>query len=158
MIDMAVHAAVAHQAEQVQSGRSGLGKSGLQHGVFPHGTILDGIVHPAEVLKNNAARAQVQMPYFGVAHLTVRKAHILPGSAQQAVGIVGKEVIGKRGISQNSGVTVLFRDIRPQRIAAPAVANNKNDRLFRRHGLYLQASPPFEKPEIRHSLSDSEIA
>ncbi len=92
------------------------------------------------------------MPHLGIAHLAVRKAHVLPGSAQQAVGIVGKEVISKRGISQNSGVTVFFRDIRPQRIAAPAVANNKNDRLFRRHRLYLQASPPFEKPEIRHSL------
>ena len=158
MVDMAVHAAVTHQAKQVQTGRSGLGKSGFQHGVFPHGTIFDGIIHPAEVLKDNAARAQVQVPYFGIAHLAVRKAHVLPGSAQQAVGIVGKEVISKRGISQNSGVTVFFRDIRPQRIAAPAVANNKNDRLFRRHRLYLQASPPFEKPEIRHSLSNSEIA
>ena len=158
MVDMAVHAAVTHQAKQVQTGRSGLGKSGLQHGVFPHGPIFDGIIHPAEVLKDNAARTQVQVSYFGITHLAVRKAHVLPGSAQQAVGIVGKEVISKGGISQNSGVTVLFRDIRPQRIAAPAVANNKNVRLFRRHRLYLQASPPFEKPEIRHSLSDSGIA
>ena len=155
---MAVHAAVAHQAQQVQAGGSSLGKGCLQHGVFTHGAVLDGVVHPAEILENHAARAQIQVTHFGIAHLAVRQANIFPGGAQQAMGIVGKQVISKGCISQNSGVTVLFRDIRTQRIAAPAVANHKNDRLFRRHAPYLQASPPFEKPEIRHSFSESEIA
>ncbi len=45
MVDMAVHAAVTHQAKQVQTGRSGLGKSGFSARRFPHGTIFDGIIH-----------------------------------------------------------------------------------------------------------------
>ena len=60
MVDMAVHAAVAHQAEQVQAGAGGLGKSGLQHGIFTHGAVLDGVVHPAKILENHAASAQDQ--------------------------------------------------------------------------------------------------
>ena len=157
MVDVAVHAAVAHQAQQMQAGRNGLGKCGFQYGVLTHRAVLDGIIHAAKILIHHAPRTQIQVTYFGIAHLPVGKAHVFPGSAQQAVGIVGKEVISKRGISQNSGVTVFFRDIRPQRIAAPAVANDKNDRLFR-HAPYLQAFPSFEKPEIRHSFSASEIA
>ena len=155
---MAVHSAIAHQAKQMQAGGSGLGKGGFQHGILSQGAVFNGIVHPAQVLEHHTAGAQIQMPYFGIAHLSVRQPHIFPGSAQQAVGIIGKQVISKGGISQNSGVTVLFRDIRPQRIAAPAVANDKNDRLFRRHAPYVQAFPFFEKPEIRHSLSAPEIA
>lgn len=137
---VAVHAAVAHQAQQMQAGRNGLGKCGFQYGVLTHRAVLDGIIHAAKILIHHAPRTQIQVTYFGIAHLPVGKAHVFPGSAQQAVGIVGKEVISKRVSARTVASPYSFATSGPNGLAAPAVANDKNDRLFR-HAPYLQAFP-----------------
>src|SRR5205807_3122368 len=84
----------------------------------------DGFIDAGKVLKNDPARAQVEMADFRVAHLAIGKSDIGAARAKFAAGIIAIELIVKRGLGEQGGVAIFFRLRFAAGIDAPAVAND----------------------------------
>ena len=78
-----MHAALGDDADQVDRGAS---RSAFQdHLVFGERAVLDRLVDAQEVLRDDRARAEVEVAHLGVAHLAGRQAG---APSPQAVGVV----------------------------------------------------------------------
>src|SRR5438270_1168479 len=84
----------------------------------------DRFINPREILKDDAAGAQIEMADFGVSHLAFGQTDIGAARAQLAAGIIAIELIMKRRLRQKRGVTVLLRFGFAARINPPAVADH----------------------------------
>src|SRR5437868_3658541 len=84
----------------------------------------DRFINVREILKNNAAGAQIEVADFGVSPLTFGHTDIGAARAQFAAGIIARELIMKRRLRKERGVTVLLRFGFAARINPPAVANH----------------------------------
>ena len=60
-----------------------------KHLIFKKGPVLDGSIDSKQVLKNNAAGADIQMPHLRVSHNTLRQTNSLTGAHQPGVEIGG---------------------------------------------------------------------
>ena len=92
-------------------------------------SVVYGLGYPGDVLGNDAARAYVHVPDFGISHLRVRQAHLQSGRVNQGVGIFSPEAIPVGFFGAVYGVKDgIFR-------IAPAVQNDENIRSVRElHG------------------------
>jgi len=68
---MAVHAAVGHQPEEMQSMPGSSGKGVLQNTIAFQFAIGDGLINPSEVLINDPASSEIKMANFRVSHLSL---------------------------------------------------------------------------------------
>ena len=105
---MAVHAAVGQQAHQVQRLAVVLGVvHGLQQGlVLIHVAVLGGLGDAGQLLVDNAARADVGVAHFAVAHLAVRQAHVHAGGANLGVGVLGEDFVHVGMLRRGNGVAL----------------------------------------------------
>ena len=88
---------------------------------FPGG---DRLINAREILKDDAAGAQIEVADFGVSHLAFGQTDIGAARAQFAAWIIAIELIVKRRFRQERGVAVFFRLGFAAGINAPAVAND----------------------------------
>ena len=106
--DVTVHTAVGQQAKDVQ----GLAvrrvvKSGCIDRIFKEGAVLDGLRDARQILKHNAAGADVRVTDLAVSHLAVRQADIQPGGGQRRVRPALQEAVHDRGFCRVNGVAVV---------------------------------------------------
>src|SRR5207302_11070784 len=85
----------------------------------------DRSINAREILKDDAAGAQIEVADFGVSHLAFGQTDIGAARAQFAAGIIAIELIVKRRFRQERGVAVFFRLGFAAGINAPAVANDQ---------------------------------
>ena len=120
MINVTVNAAVTEQAHQVQ--RTVLffcmPQRIQQHLVLKETAFFDGMGNQGQVLINDPARPDVQMPYFRIPNLTSRQPYIFPAGLQLCVGIIRKVAVQVRGTGCRR------RIVRTGRGNAPAVQNH----------------------------------
>src|SRR5438270_10634820 len=88
---------------------------------FPGG---DRLINAREILKDDAAGAQIEVADFGVSHLAFGQTDIGAARAQFAAWIIARELIMKRRLRKERGVTVLLRFGFAARINPPAVADH----------------------------------
>ena len=106
--DVAVHTAVGQQAEDMQ----GLAARRIVKGssidrIFKKRPVLDGLCDARQILKHDAAGADVRVADLAVAHLAVRQADIQPGGGQLRVRPALQEAVHDRGLSHVNGVAVV---------------------------------------------------
>ncbi len=127
VVNMAVHAAVAHKAHKMDS----LARvySGLhvldKNRIFLHLTIADGLGDKGELLVDDAACTDVGVADLRVAHLPVGQANTHTGSADGGIWAGGKQLIkiGRIGCYDRVAVYLI-------RHPAKAVQNTKKNRFF----------------------------
>ena len=115
---VAVHAAVGQQAHQVQRLAVVLGVvHGLQQGlVLIHVAVLGGLGDAGQLLIDNAARADVGVAHFAVAHLHA-------GGANLGVGVLSEDFVHVGMLCRGNGVALGGGD-------AKAIENHQNKRFF----------------------------
>src|SRR5216684_7435834 len=84
----------------------------------------DRFIDASEILKNDAAGAQIEMADFGVPHLAFGQTDVGATRAEFAAGIIAIELIVKRCAGEQRGVAIFFRLRFAAGIDAPAVAND----------------------------------
>src|SRR6267143_1608737 len=107
---------------------AGGGKSFLRHAIPIELAGSDRFVNASEILKNDAARAQIEMADFGVAHLAFGETDIGAAGVEFAARIIAIELIVKRRAGKQGGVAIFFRLGFAAGIDAPAVANDEHYR------------------------------
>ena len=106
--DVAVHAAVGQQTEDVQRlAARRIVKSGCIDRIFKEGAVLDGLRDARQVLKHDAAGADVRVADLAVAHLAVRQADIQPGGGQLRMRPALQEAVHDRRFCRVNGVAVV---------------------------------------------------
>ncbi len=88
-----VHPTVGHQAHQVQAA------AGLPQGVHSPNKlllleevpVLDGFGDAGQFLVHDAARADIQVPHLGIAHLPLGQAYVQAGGADAGMGKAGQQ-------------------------------------------------------------------
>ena len=106
--DMAVHAAVGQQAEDMQglAVRRVIKGSSIDR-IFKKRPVLDGLCDARQILKHNAAGADVRVADLAVAHLAVRQADIQPGGGQLRMRPALQEAVHDRRFCRVNGVAVV---------------------------------------------------
>jgi hypothetical protein len=117
VVDVRVHTSVRHQAEQVDALPALEG--GAQGLVLEQRAVADRAVDPLQVLVEDAARADRQVPDLGVAHLSVRQADCLARGDELRVRIVAPQPVEDGRVRELDGVA------RPRRRDAPAVEDDE---------------------------------
>ncbi len=149
MILVGMHAAITHQAQEVQAFAFGLGKGIHQDGLPGEFAFTNALVDAGQVLIDDAAGPKVEVAHFAVAHLAIGEAHVLTTAAHGAPGVLGIELVVKGRVSQQRGVAVFDRRSFAAGIDPPAVANDEYNR-FSGHGDKLgAASMPAKGPGIK---------
>jgi hypothetical protein len=124
---MAVHAAVRHQADQVQrllAAGSHVHRR-RERGVLEEVTVADALVDAGEVLIDHPAGAHVHVADFGIAHLAGRQADGLARRDQLRAGVALRQPVVDRGSRQLDRVVFAFL------ADAPAVEDDQDE--WRRH-------------------------
>ncbi len=95
MILVAVNASVGKQAEDMHglACTRCLIDGGANGGVLEELAVADGFGDLREVLVHNAARAQVHVAHFGIAHLPVRQTHIHAAARDESVRLAGEQAV-----------------------------------------------------------------
>ena len=121
---VAVHAAARHQTHEVQraAAAGGLGARLLEHAVGEEVAVGDRLADAREVLVDDAAGADVEMPDLGVAHLARRQPHRRAGCLEGAVRVRGQQPVEDGSGGQAHGVAGTGGR------AAPAVQDHEHDR------------------------------
>ena len=127
---VAVDAAVGHEAHDMQGVAAGLGVlDGLEvHGVLEELAVFDLLGHLGQDLEHDAARAHVGVADLGVAHLALGQAHVKAGGLEDGVGIFGKKFIEIGGVGNIDGVAAGGR--------RQSIAVHDNQDCFLAHVLY----------------------
>src|SRR5438874_1375636 len=85
-------------------------------------------VYSGQILVNNSSGAEVEMADFRVSHLSFRQTHIRSACAQFTARKIAIELVVKRRVREQGGITILFCLRFTAWINAPAIANNEHDR------------------------------
>src|SRR5438309_12080959 len=88
----------------------------------------DRLIDSRKVLENDAARPQIQMPDFRVAHLAFGQTNIRATSAEFAARIIAIELVVKGCSSQKRRVSVLLARFPAAGIDAPSITNDEHHR------------------------------
>ena len=132
VVDVAVDAAVGEQAEDMQR-RAALPRA-VDRGeislVAEKAAVRDGVRDARQILKHDAARADVRVADLAVADLTRRKSDVQPGGGELGVGPRAPECVQPRGGCLGNGV------IRSRRGETEAVHDQKDG------GRFFHSSPP----------------
>ena len=125
MADVAMYAAAAQQTDQMQIvlAVGDVVQTRVQRRMLEETAVLDGDIDAHNVLVDNAARAQVEMSDFGVAHLPFWQADRTPRCVENRAFIGAQPVVVVGGIGLDNGV------VGSTLTHAPAVKNNQCDRF-----------------------------
>ncbi len=93
----------------------------VEHLVVRERAIGDGLVDARQVLHDDAARAQVHVTYFGIAHLPARQADGKLARCDVGVGEAREKLVPVRGGGQADGVVGTLGAL------APAIENTQHD-------------------------------
>ena len=106
--DVTVHTAVRQQAEDVQglAVRRVIKGSSIDR-ILKKRPVLNGLCDARQILKHNAAGADIRVADLAVAHLAVRQADIQPGGGQLRVRPTLQEAVHDRGLGHVNGVAVI---------------------------------------------------
>ena len=106
MVDVGVNAAVRHEPEQVDVSPTfaSATERGDERLVLGERAVLDGAVHPDEVLEEDPARADREVPDLGVAHLSRRKADRLAGRGERPVRVSLQERVEHGRVRELDGI------------------------------------------------------
>ena len=106
MIAVAVYAALAHKAHQVNclAGIDGSLHVAHKNGVFQHFSIVNAFGNQGELLINDAARTHVGVAHLAVAHLPIGQAHIHAAGTDGGAGILRHQTIDIRLFGGCNGV------------------------------------------------------
>ena len=120
MIDVTMNTTIAEQPHQVQGTFLFfcMPQRIQQHLVFKETAFSNGMGNQGEILINDPARPDVQMPYFRISNLACRQPHIFPAGLQPCVWIIRKVTVQVRGTGCRR------RIVRTGRGNAPAVQNH----------------------------------
>ena len=142
-----MHAAVAEQAHQVQAARARMLHRGQQRGIAEELARRDHVIDARHVHVDDAARADVQMADFAVAHLA------LPASPRMARRCE-PACWDTRAAGDRSWACARrrWRCLRRQRRVAPAVENRQNQRAPAIHASLESRSLP-ERLAARDSVA-----
>jgi len=71
-----------------------------QHGTARQAAILDGHINARQVLGDDAARADIHVAHFGIAHLPLGQTDRIAGGGQQGMGTFAQQagVVGRLGL------------------------------------------------------------
>ena len=121
VLEMRVDAALRDEAEQMHGAPALLRalERGHQRRVLEERSVADGGVHALQVLEEDPARPDRQVPDLGVAHLTGREADGLTGCGERRVWELAPEAVEDRRARQLDGVAGTGRS------AAPAIENDE---------------------------------
>jgi hypothetical protein len=119
-----VDASVGKKTQQVQSAAAPAhsGAQGDEGGIPVEAPIPDREIDAKDVLRDHAARAEVQVPDLGIAHLSGGKPHVLAGGGESRRGEISKKPVVARGAGERDRISVLVR------ADAPSVADDEDDR------------------------------
>ena len=123
MLDVRVHAAVAQQTHQMQLARAAALHRVEQQRLLEKFAGRDHQVDARDVHVHDAARADIQVADFAVAHLPFGQADGRPGSVDQRVGKFCEQPVVIRFAREGDGVALGFGAI------APAIEHGQNDRF-----------------------------
>ena len=106
VLDVAVHAAVRQQTEDVQRlAVCSVIKRRAIDGVFKKRAVGNGVGDARQILKHDAARADVRVTDLAVAHLSVRQADVQPGGRELRVRPALQEAVHHRRFGHIDGVS-----------------------------------------------------
>lgn len=99
---VAMNAAGRQQTEDVQgfaAAQRDIDRA-AEHRILEKRAIRDSLVDAGEILGQQAARPQMQMPHLGISHLLVRQADYAAGAIQQGVAASCPQAVPIRRFSQ----------------------------------------------------------
>ena len=130
MIDMRMHTAIAHQAEQVQGFVVFLCiTDGCQQGgVVGQRTVAYGYIDALQFLVNDTAGTQVEVTHFRIAHLPVGQTDQFTAGGERGVRVLAVKGAGKGRVCVLDGVG------RCNGSESPAVHYNQNSSFSRHNG------------------------
>jgi hypothetical protein len=131
VIDMAVHAAVADESQEMQPPPRlpGTGEGVPHDGIVIQRALGECLGNAGQILINDASGAEIEVAHFRIAHLALGQADIQAAGAQAAMRVSRQEMIVKRRLAQHGGIAVAFGAFGRARIDAPTVADDENDRI-----------------------------
>src|SRR5262245_31947919 len=118
VVDVGVHAAVRDEPQQVDV--AALSERGPQRRVLEERAVRDRAVDPLQVLVEDVAGADRQVPDLGVAHLARRQPYRLAGGLQRRVRVLAPEPVEHRRVGEVDRVAGAGRR------AAPAVEDDED--------------------------------
>jgi hypothetical protein len=121
MVDVRVNASIGYQADQMKTPTFNTGVSeGLpQHGVALQTTLSDGLVDAGQFLPHDAPRTDIEVAYFGVAHLPLGQTYGFAMRGQGTARAAAPKPIRKRRASPANGIGLRFA------ADGPSVQNNQ---------------------------------
>ena len=124
MSHVAVHAAVGDESQKMHRGAApdGLGEGVLEHAVHEERAVLDGLGDARQVLVDDAAGTDVQVPHLGVAHLARRQPHGRARGVERAVRVRGAQTVERGRARQADSVAGTIGRL------TPAVHDHQHDR------------------------------
>src|SRR5580700_3207823 len=138
-----MHAAIGDQSHQVQSASllAGMLERRHNHRMPEEFARPNQIVDARDVHVHHAARADVQVAHFAIAHLAIGQADEMIRSMKQRVRKLRQQLVVRGFTGQRNRIGELLRTV------TPAIQNRQHYRLFRRH-IY---SPAFTAARPRNS-------
>ena len=130
MILMRMHAAIADEAEKMQTLAFRLRERFAQHFVLREFAVANRFVDAREVLINDASRAEIEMAHFTVAHLSGGQTHFFAAGTHLRPRIRRINLIVKRRAREQCGVAIFFGACATVGINAPAVADEEDYRFL----------------------------
>ena len=157
VVDVAVHAAVGDEPDEVQRSRADASAlAGGHQRWYLLKVDIGRLADAYEVLRDDAARTDRQMPDLGVPHLPLGQTDGTPGRDQAAVGIVVPERVEHRRVRHVHGVAGAGRS------EAPAVEDDQDDRLGHEAAAAIASrlsassdAPPTSAPSMSGCASSS---
>ena len=139
MVLVGMHAAIADEAEEMETLALGFFKGFHKHRHGGQFAIADAFVDAGQILIHHASRAEIEVAHFAVAHLAVGQAHVFAAGTDGAHRIGGIEVVVVRGAGQQGGIAIGYGLSFTAGVDAPAVTDNENNRFFG-HGYKVNGS------------------
>ena len=127
MIEMGVDAAIGNQPDEVEAFTGGGGEGVLQGFVPGEGTIADGQVNAGEFLVHDATGPEVEVPHFGVSHLSFGEADLQTAGLESAPRIILVKAVVNRGFGKQGGVSLLFGARATGRVDSPTIPNQQEN-------------------------------
>ena len=126
LVLMAVDAAVGNQADEMQARGFRFFQGVAEHRIGGQRAFFDRLVDAGEILIDDAARAEIEVADFGIAHLPGRQADIQAGGAEEAFRVLFQHHVMERRVGEQHGVAVFDCGFFSSGIHTPAVANDEH--------------------------------
>ena len=110
MVDVAVHPAVGKQSEQMEAALVlfHVFNRLKERFVFKEAAVFNCLGHPGQILIHNPSGTDIQMPHFGVSHLSVRKTDGFPACLERCMRIFVPIAVKVRFVGLLDGISFPF--------------------------------------------------